>query len=184
MKNIQYVSIQGRCAPSFWFKYHDAHHFRSLIESITLCRGLVISSMYRTDIFFCSKEDKTDLILKIWCLFKGFNYTQEIKSKFIRTANENEAFEFYFDTLFHLMHHANHFEKYKEELTEIQLQEQDNEILNELMQCDLHLSQRYKEQEVDYISLALTPGLKRVYLDNYLDLNRLLSEQMKNMNYN
>lgn len=184
MKNIQYLSIQGRYAPSFWFKHYDAYHFRSVIESITLSRALIISSVYRTDIFFRSKEDQMELILKIWCVLKEFKLTSAVKNKFIRTSNEREAFEFYFDTLFHLMHHPLHFEKYKEHLTEIQLQESNNPILNELMQCDVHLSKRYKEQEVDYISLALSPSISSKKNTNFLDLRLLLSKQMKNLNSN
>lgn len=154
MKQLQYLSIQGRCAPSFWFKHHDAQAFRSLTESITLSSTLIVSSIYRTDVFFSEEGDKADLIIRTWAAFKRLPYDLQTKEKFIRADNKQEAFELYFDTLFHLMQHPTHYERYKQRLWELQLLDKTNPILCELMQCDLHLADLYRQQKVNYPGLA------------------------------
>ncbi len=184
MKKTHYISIQGRYAPSFWFKNQDAHSFRSLVESITLSRSLIISSIYRSDLFYCSDDDKSDLIIRIWCSFKGHHFDDHIKGKFIRADSKPDAFEFYFDTLFHLMLHPPHYERYKERLNEIQQQEKNNSILNELMQCDLHLSECYKAQEVDYKQLAKDAESVQASSVAYTEFGTLAKRRIKDLNYN
>ncbi|RED92659.1 hypothetical protein [Marinoscillum furvescens] len=154
MKPLRYLSIQGSAAPTYWFKHHDAHSFRALVESITVSNCLLISSIYRTDIFYRAHTDKTDLLLKVWSAYKNIPFHNEVIHKFVRGSNDQESFEFYFDTLFHLMRHPAHYQRYKERLSEIQLVEPGNTILTDLMKCDLHLSRRYKNQEVAYKSLS------------------------------
>lgn len=183
MKNLQYLSIQGRCAPSFWFKNRDAHCFRSLIESFTLSRALVLSSIYRTDILFCFPEDHTELILRLWCLWKEFPLNAEIKSKFLRTADNKEALEFYFDTLFHLSHHTHQFEQYRERLSEILHQEPDNAILNELISCDSHLTTYYCQLE-PHLSLTLSPDIGKKTCTDLRDPRMLLAEEMNPLSNN
>lgn len=159
MKPLRYLSIQGSSAPSFWFKHHDAHSFRSLVESVTLCNCLLISSIYRTDIFYRSYADKTDTLLKIWCTFKNIPFRHDVIQKFVRGTNNQESFEFYFDTLFHLMQHPAYYQRYRDRLTEIQLLEPTNAILTDLMKCDMHLSEKYKNEDLTYLSLsAETPA--------------------------
>ncbi|MEQ8582099.1 MAG: hypothetical protein RIC30_12495 [Marinoscillum sp.] len=183
MKEIQYLSIQGSCAPSFWFKDHDAQSFRSLIESLTLSHSLIISSIYRTDVFFMAEEDHLDLIIRSWSTLKRHSFDQHLKGKFIRANNRKEAFELYFDTLFHLIKHPKHHERYRIRLNEIQQLESNNPILKELMECDMLLTEKYREQHVKYVSLATAEQIGQ-YIPSCENFSLLAHERLRKLNYN
>ena len=183
MKEIQYLSIQGSCAPSFWFKDYDAQSFRSLIESLTLSHSLIISSIYRTDVFFMAEEDHLDLIMRSWSTFKRHPFDQHLKGKFIRANNRKEAFELYFDTLFHLIKHPKHHERYRLRLNEIQQLESNNPILTALMECDMLLTEKYREQHVKYVSLATSEKVSQ-YIPSGENFSLLANERIRKLNDN
>ncbi|MEQ9306789.1 MAG: hypothetical protein RJQ14_22935 [Marinoscillum sp.] len=164
-KQLQYLSIQGSNAPTYWFKNYDAQNFRALVESITINSSLFVSSIYRSDLFYYAEDDETtDHILRAWCAYKRISFSESRKQKFVRGLNKHEAFEYYFDTIFRLMHQLPHLIRYKERLNELIELEPNNSILKELMECDSHLTEKYKEEEVDYISLSTPSGLKPSFL--------------------
>ncbi|WP_421872434.1 hypothetical protein [Marinoscillum sp.] len=164
MKQLRYLSIQGHNAPAYWFKNYDAHNFKSTVESITLSQALLISSIYRTDFFYYSDnpEDQS-IILRAWCAFKRLDYSSTNLDKFVRADTRGESFQIYFDTLFHLMHHPAHLARYKERFKELVQIDPRNIILRDLMACDLHLSERYKKEELDHVSLS-DPVAKAAFL--------------------
>ncbi len=165
MKQLQYFSIQGKCAPAYWFRNYDSQNFRSVVESITLSQALLISSIYRTDLFFFSESKEDNLkILKAWHAFKRLPFTNSIMDKFIRAENRADSLELYFDTLFNLMHQPAHLARYKERFRETAQLESQNLILNDLMACDLHLSETYKKEELSHVRLNDKPICQATFL--------------------
>ena len=164
MKQLRYLSIQGKNAPAFWFRNYDAHNFRSTVESITLSQALLVSSIYRTDLFYYSdNEEDQGIILRAWSAFKRLEHESIRVARFIRGSDRSESFECYFDTLFHLMHHPAHLTRYKERFKEVVQIEPQNCILKDLMACDLHLSEKYRKEELDHVSLS-DPVAKAAFL--------------------
>lgn len=150
MKEIKYISIQGKYAPYFYFQHLDADNFRSIVESETSGNSLVISSAYRTDILYSSNEEKSDQIIKKWCDYMGYHFDSHVKSKFIRSTNEKETFELYYDTLLHMLLHTSHFGGYKKSFDMVKRQESNHCILQELLQSDFKLSKSYMNQNMNY----------------------------------
>ncbi|WP_258103954.1 hypothetical protein [Marinoscillum sp. MHG1-6] len=140
MKNLRYISAQGWHAPSFRFKNHSAHQFRSLIEAMTLNQALLVSSMYRTDLLYFSEKNMNKPILKVWCLLTGNNYTDSLAQKLLTGQGDQEVFELYFDSMSHLKLHDRYYKRYKTTLNEIFHLEPSNIILQELTQCDRFLA--------------------------------------------
>lgn len=165
MKHLKYLSIQSRFAPAYWFRHHDAQNFRSVVECITLSQTLLISSIYRTDLFFLTdNEDDISTVIKAWCAFKGLKYDKSSHEKFIRGLDRPKSLEFYFDTLFHLMHQPTHLARYKDRFREVAQIEPSNYILQDLMACDLHLSKQFKKEELAHVSLSEKPLSGTVFL--------------------
>ncbi|MEQ8474537.1 MAG: hypothetical protein RIC35_25285 [Marinoscillum sp.] len=165
MRQLQYLSIQGSNAPTYWFKNYDAQNFRALVESITLSNSLFVSSIYRSDLFYYTEDlHTTEKIVRAWCAYKRIPYSEGRQLKFIKGLNKHESFEYYFDTIFRLMHQLPHLIRYKERLNELIELEPNNVILKELMECDSHLVEKYREEEVEYISLSTSSGLKPSFL--------------------
>jgi len=165
MKQLQYLSIQGKSAPAYWFRNYDSQNFRSFIESVTLSQALLVSSIYRTDLFYYAESGQhLESILKAWHAVKRIAQKEHAIDKFIRADNRAETLEMYFDTLFHLMHQPAHLARYKERFRETVQLEPQNIILQDLMACDLHLSEMYKKESLSHVRLNDKPICEATFL--------------------
>ncbi len=122
-------------------------------------------------------------VLKAWHACKNMSHVNQHLEKFIRAHTRSEALEFYFDTLFHLMHQPAHLARYKARFTEVAQLEPQNRILQDLMACDLHLSKQYKKDDLSHVSLTGQPQASPS-LASYESFGLLADKSLSEMIYN
>lgn len=132
---LHYIHVQGREAPQFCFRDKSAQNFKSVIQSLTDGSSLVISSLYRTDVFYTAGEDHSKDILKLWSLqVKSFD-----TSRLSLISGRDHALEMFFTTLVALSAASQWYESYLEEFRQACAMDQNNPILKDLKLCEQYL---------------------------------------------
>ncbi|MEP0985792.1 hypothetical protein [Ekhidna sp.] len=132
---LHYIHVQGREAPQFFFRDKSAQNFKSVIQSLTDGSSLVISSLYRTDVFYTANEDHSADVLKLWSLQeKSFE-----PSRLTLISGRDDALELFFTSLVSLSAASQWYESYLEEFRHACSMDQNNPILKDLKLCEQYL---------------------------------------------
>lgn len=143
MKQLKFLSIQGKYARGFHLNNDSIQSFRSLVESMTLSSALVISSPYRSDLLYQSDEDISRKLLRVWCAYKGSAYQEAYESRFTQAFGVEETLEFFFVKLTHLSQRKSWFYPYASQFKEIYRKEPKHELLKPLLGCNKFLKSKY-----------------------------------------
>ncbi len=137
---LHYIHIQGKEAPKFYFRDKTAQNFKSVIQSLTEGSSLVISSLYRTDVFYSAEYDRSENILKLWSLQEeSFD-----PSKLTIVSGRDNALELFFTSLVSLSAASNWYEAYLNEFRHACSLDQNNPILKDLKMCEQYLQTSHK----------------------------------------
>ncbi|WP_370088260.1 hypothetical protein [Ekhidna sp.] len=137
---LHYIHIQGREAPRFYFRDKTAQNFKSLIQSFTDGSSLVISSLYRTDVFYSSEKNLSEKILKLWSLQE-----QSFDSSLLTFAEgRDKALELFFTSLVSFSSANKWYDAYLEEFRHAISLDRNNPILSDLKLCEQYLQTSHK----------------------------------------
>lgn len=129
------MHIQGKDAPQFYFRDKTAQNFKSVIQSFTEGASLVISSLYRTDVFYSAQKEYTSDVVKLWSLqAKEFD-----SSKLTMVTGRDEVLEHYFTSLVSFSAAYKLYEAYLSEFRYACSLDQNNPILKDLKLCEQYL---------------------------------------------
>lgn len=184
MKDLRYIGIQGWNASKFWFRNHDSHALRVIIESMTASKACVITSIYRSDVFYYSETDQSALIVKLWCRLKGLNHNESILEQFVIGENRKTSISLFFDTIYHLKLHPLYFKRYRNHLNELMKQESNNTILKEIEDCDNYLLQSAASERNMYTPLKKLKKKMRKASACLKNFELLIYRTLPDINYN
>lgn len=153
MKHTRLLCIQGKYAPTFFLKNQCAHHFRSLIESVTLSNAIVISSRYKSDVIYSADKNITTDLIKMWTTYQGIPYTDRLPEKFTSTDSGSSFLEYYFIKLAHLSMRNGWYRDYCRQFTEVCSQEPDHSLLKPIIACNQYL----KDASIGELNLPEIP---------------------------
>ena len=127
--------IQGINAKKMQLRNNSGQEFRSLVESISLNRTVLICSPYRTDLIYESKENLEEPILRLWCKIAGADFNAKLLSEFARGDNEYVTFENYFTSLKKLSFSPFWFSLYRSQFYRVIRQEPNHPVHRKLIGC-------------------------------------------------
>ena len=137
---LHYIHVQGKEAPSFHFRDKTAQHFKSLIQSLGGGSSLVISSLYRTDVFYLADVPHSDEIIKLWSLQEDtFD-----PSKLRIIQGREETLEQFFTTLVLFSNISKWYESYLVEFRNACSMDRNNPILKDLKLCEQFLQESHQ----------------------------------------
>jgi len=134
---LHYIHIQGKDAPGYYFRDKTAQHFKSMIQSICEGSALVISSLYRSDVFYLSHKELTLEIFKLWALQeKTFD-----PSKLKVFSGRESVLEYFFTSLVVFSAAHKWYEAYLNEFRSACSMDKNNPILKDLKACEDYLQE-------------------------------------------
>ncbi|MEO9869731.1 hypothetical protein [Ekhidna sp.] len=137
---LHYIHIQGKEAPQFSFRNKTAQNFKSLIQSMTDGSSLVISSLYRTDVFYTANQDHSEQILKLWALQEdAFDST-----KLTIVSGRDNALELFFTSLVSFSSANKWYQAHLKEFRHACSMDQNNPILKDLKLCEQYLQKSHQ----------------------------------------
>jgi len=138
MKKLKLLQIQGKYAPSWWLQQHE-QQFIATLESILSQPSLIISTRYRTDLFFIENNNIVDNIIKSWCLNQCKDYHHRFIELFTQVDNRNDALRHYFTSLYILAKYPRAFQQYKHKFNLVKERQAKNSIMIMLIKSEQYL---------------------------------------------
>lgn len=139
------LSIQGHFAPAFRLNKADAAELKKQVEIISQEHVLVISSKFRTDLFYYDVDDHVEEIIRIWCDISGVTYNDSTKIKFFRSRNELLTLTHFFYRLQLLFRMPQWHKAYSEELLSMWIENPKEPVLGILMKVMILLNESCNE---------------------------------------
>lgn len=137
---LHYIHVQGKEAQLFSFRNQTAQNFKSLVQSVSEGASLVISSHNRTDVFYSSKSDLSETVIKLWSLQET-----SLDTSMLEMVHGREAcLELFFTSLVSLSSVNSWYEAYLDEFRKACSLDQNNPILKDLKLCEQYLQESNK----------------------------------------
>ncbi len=134
------ITIVGDQAEHLYLKSDCISDFKAVIRTVTAGRVLIVSTKFRSDLFYAAKEEQTEAILKMWALYANGD-THDIDLQNVKTIiGEKACLSSYFESLNILANHWYHYDVYKKTFGQIFEDDQDNPLATVVAQCDHFLA--------------------------------------------
>lgn len=148
--------------------------FKSLIRTVTSGRVLMVSTKFRSDLFYYSKESKSNEILKLWALYTKADFSNLDQNDYSTSIGEEESLSNYFLSINKMSSNWFHYRLYKKTFRQVYNHDPDNPVASMVLQCDHYLIENtdvkrtplIKSVEItDSNSMADTYSLVMTYLN-------------------
>lgn len=144
MQHLRLLHIQGSLATSFALKGFDRINFEKNIGSILKGKITLISSGFRSDLFYENQQDQSELILKMWCKLKKQPFNKELLNRFSMRYKRDSVLEHYFYRLLLFTSNRIGFSGYCEHFNELIKSQPKSEILRAIRACNLNIIRKMK----------------------------------------
>lgn len=165
------ISIQGHLAPAFRLNKADAAELKKQVETISQEHVLVISSKFRTDLFYYDMDDHVEEIIRIWCNICGASYKDSTKLKFFRSKSELLTLTHFFYRLQLLYRMPQWHKAYYEELLSMWIENPKEPVLGIIMKLMILLNESCNEH-----TLKINEADFKQIVGRFINLRNLTSQ--------
>lgn len=158
---INLITIIGESAPDFYLDKQRIPDFKSVLRSLTSSRVLVVSTKFRTDLFYNSSESMNSDIMKIWGLYTTENLSGFQKADVKEVAGDEASLSDFFNAINILSSNWYKYGIYRETFQEIFDNDQQNPIAMKVVQCDQYLIEHTKTDRIPLVNsdIKLNPKM-------------------------
>ncbi|MGL1887636.1 MAG: hypothetical protein OCD76_14060 [Reichenbachiella sp.] len=146
---IHLITVVGKHAENFYLAQTYLSDFKSLMNTITSGRVLLISTKFRSDLFYSADNPKNNSILKLWALYAHANQSLLENKDLCTSMGNEESLSNYFLSINRLSANRYQYEHYKKVFDRTFNNDQQNPVAMTVIQCDQHL--------VEHTSIKRTP---------------------------
>ncbi len=136
---IHLITVVGESAKSFYLKPQHISDFKSLMRTVTSGRVMIVSTKFRSDLFYSAEKPKNDSILKLWALYANTSPAFPDNEDFITSAGDEKALTGYFQSINKLSGNWYHYWLYKKAFQYTCRNDPQNPVARTVAQCDQHL---------------------------------------------
>lgn len=137
---IHLITVTGPSAKSFYLDQSCLPDFKSLMRTVTSGRVMIISTKFRSDLFYSASNPENEAILKLWALYAKVESTDIQQPGFITSIGAEESLSNYFQAINKLSSNWHHYTTYQKAFYHTFRNDQDNPVAKIVMQCDQHLA--------------------------------------------
>ena len=138
---IHLLSIQGKYAIGYHINLELIENFKTLVRGVTSGCVFVVSSKYKTDIFYNSTEEKHAAIQKAWSLYS--NDANDMDNVHIKRFSGNkDTFSYFFQSLISLSTNWYWNKNYRDYFLKSYMSDTGNLLANKILDCDNYLMKK------------------------------------------
>jgi len=160
--SIHLITINGKSARSFYLHERDISDFKSLMRTLTSGRILIVSTKFRSDLFYSCKASKNGEILKLWALYTQADLLDLDANDYTTSVGENESLSNYFLSINKLAANWYHYRLYKKALRQVYDHDSDNPVTAIVLQCDQYLLKNTSVKRAPLINSVETSDTKMI----------------------
>jgi len=149
---IHLITVDGKSGPNFYLQEKCTSDFKSLLSTITSGSVMIVSTRFRSDLFYCAEKPKEYSILKLWALYANTNLSVLDRKDFKSSIGDENSLSRYFMSINILAENRYYYSVYKKAFHHTFSNDHQNPVARTIVQCDQYLTQR--------------PGIKRAPLLN------------------
>ncbi|MFA0965044.1 hypothetical protein AB9P05_24760 [Roseivirga sp. BDSF3-8] len=174
---IHLITVSGKSARHFYLRPECVSDFKSLVRTITSENPMVISTRFRSDVFYKGDSSCSEAILKMWTLYGGMYNIKTDPSDVFSSDGDQEALERYFHSINALSLNWYYYNQYRKAFSSAYSEDRQNTLAATILQCDEHLTRlpctRRASLRCDMETTAPGPASK----DHFALAMRLLNNQ-------
>lgn len=135
------ISVEGKSARTFYLEKQYVSDFKSLLRTVTSGRVLIVSTRFRTDLFYGSNRAKNKSILKLWALYANASLESIKKADYSFTKGDQKALTKYFEIINQLANNWQYYRLYQRAFSNTFSNDPQNHVARTIVQCDHFLIQ-------------------------------------------
>ncbi|WP_422362149.1 hypothetical protein [Reichenbachiella sp.] len=93
---IHLISITGPSAKHFYLEEECTSDFKSLMRTVTSGRVMIVSTKFRSDLFYSAEKAQNEAILKLWALYGKVELRQSPDNGIATFTGREASFSNYF----------------------------------------------------------------------------------------
>ena len=136
---IHLITIVGRSAKDFYLEQGLIPDFKSLLRTVTSGRVMMISTKFRSDLFYGSEVPKTDEVIKLWALYAKTERAGLNKSDMNASSGDEQTLSWYFNSINMLSANWYYYSLYKKAFQNLFNHEPQNPVARTVIECDQYL---------------------------------------------
>ncbi|MEO9967150.1 MAG: hypothetical protein ABJF11_15225 [Reichenbachiella sp.] len=136
---IQLISLYGKSAQSFYLEQGCISDFKALIRTVTSGRVMIISTRFRSDLFYKAEESKRDELLSLWALYANSTMDSLDPNDCKHFSGDEPALSHFFQSMQALSINRHEYNQYKKAFYAAYSYDQQNPMAVTIVQCDQYL---------------------------------------------
>ena len=137
---LHLITVEGKSARDFYLEQHHTSDFKSLMRTVTSGRVMIVSTRFRSDLFYCAEKPEHDSILTLWALYTNTSISGRYKLDFITSDGDEESLSEYFQSINKLSTNWHHYRLYRKAFLYAFSIDQENPVAKTVLQCDQYLT--------------------------------------------
>lgn len=136
---IHLITVSGKSARDFFLAPNYQSDFKALMRTVTSGRVFMVSTKFRSDLFYNSRSAKNDEILKLWALYVNADLQAIDKNDLSTTIGAEKSLSSYFHSINRLSNHWYQYGIYQKAFQDIFSLDQENPVTRTVVGCDQFL---------------------------------------------
>jgi len=138
---IHLITIVGKQAKNFYLEPHRLSDFKSLMRTITSGRVMIVSTKFRSDLFYTVEKPASDAILKLWAFLTNTDLSCFEGNDILIYEGDETALSQYFQAMNHLSTNWFKYRLYKKVFNYSICNDHQNHLARTIAGCDQHIIQ-------------------------------------------
>lgn len=136
---IHLMTVEGGSARKFYLDKESISDFKALLRTITSGRVMIVSTWFRSDLFYASDRSLHTEIQKMWVLYTKSNRSEFNEEDLKTISGDENALCYYFESINKLASNWQYFNQYRQVFNRSFINDRNNPMINTIAQCDRHL---------------------------------------------
>ena len=136
---IHLITIVGKHAKKFYLEPQRLSDFKSLMRTITSGRVMIVSTKFRSDLFYSAEKPASDAILKLWAFLTNTDLPSFEGNDILIYEGDETALSEYFQAINHLSTNWLKYRLYKKAFNYSFSNDHHNPMARTIAGCDQHI---------------------------------------------
>ncbi|WP_143520034.1 hypothetical protein [Reichenbachiella sp. 5M10] len=161
------MTILRKSANRLFLDRHYLSDFKSMMRTLTSGRVMLVSTRFRSDLFYSSPKANKTSILKLWALYTQTNLDQINRHDLMLYHGQQTSLTQYFQSINQLSTHWYHYQQYKKALAHTLANDPFNPLSQTVLACDQFLISHYPIQRLPLIESNAKPKTPPLTQDTF-----------------
>ncbi len=172
---LHLITIVGNSAKNFYLEQKCISDFKSLMRTMTSGRVMIVSTKFRSDLFYTSEKANYESIMKLWALYTKTGLSSLDRQEISSSIGAKKSLTRYFQSINKIATNWHHYKVYKRAFYNSFSLDQENPVVKSVIGCDQFL--------IAHFNLKRTPLIdanERIYTTLTKDTFTIAMDILKN----